>query len=102
MKTDYTSHTALGISWELDPSQYIDSEIIKNGFFEGSATNFVIQFVKEGMTIVDVGANFGYFSLLFSKLVGPTGRVIAFEPVARFRERLLGHVQLNQASNVEI
>ena len=32
------------------------------------------------MTVVDVGANLGYYSLLAAKRVGPSGRVIALEP----------------------
>ena len=32
------------------------------------------------MSVVDVGANLGYYSLLASRLVGPTGRVVALEP----------------------
>lgn len=37
------------------------------------------KIMKPGMTVIDVGAHIGYFTVLFSKLVGPTGRVISFE-----------------------
>ncbi len=47
----------------------------------GSAERAVLgRLVKPGMTVVDVGANLGLYSLLLSGLVGPGGRVIAFEP----------------------
>ena len=36
--------------------------------------------LKPGMTFIDVGANIGYFTVLASRLVGPEGRVIGFEP----------------------
>jgi len=36
--------------------------------------------VKPGMTVLDIGANIGFYSTLFSKLVGEQGHVIAFEP----------------------
>jgi FkbM family methyltransferase len=40
----------------------------------------VKQHVKAGMTVLDIGANVGYYSKLFSKLVGDQGQVISFEP----------------------
>ena len=36
--------------------------------------------IKPGMTVLDIGANIGFFTLMYSKLAGDTGRVIAFEP----------------------
>lgn len=36
--------------------------------------------VQPGMTVVDAGAHIGYYTRLFSKLVGPKGHVIALEP----------------------
>jgi len=36
--------------------------------------------IRPGMTVVDVGANIGYYTLVFAGLVGPRGRVLAFEP----------------------
>jgi FkbM family methyltransferase len=38
------------------------------------------QIVRPGMTVLDVGANLGLYTVLISRLVGPTGSVIAFEP----------------------
>jgi FkbM family methyltransferase len=39
------------------------------------------EWVKPGMTVLDIGANVGHYTLALSRLVGETGRVIAFEPV---------------------
>lgn len=36
--------------------------------------------IKPGATVFDIGANVGFTSAVFSQLVGPSGRVIAFEP----------------------
>jgi FkbM family methyltransferase len=48
---------------------------------------------------LDIGAHVGYFALL-AALASPDGRVYAFEPLARVRERLEGNVALNSAGNV--
>ncbi|MCS6928344.1 MAG: FkbM family methyltransferase [Saprospiraceae bacterium] len=41
---------------------------------------FFVRYLREGDSLVDFGAEYGYFSLLVSKLVGTTGHVVAFEP----------------------
>jgi FkbM family methyltransferase len=47
---------------------------------EPTLTRFVQEAVKPGDTVLDVGANIGYFTLLFARAVGPGGRVVAIEP----------------------
>lgn len=54
--------------------------LIMNGCWEPWITLALSRYVKPGMTCVDVGANVGYYTMLFADLVGPTGRVVAFEP----------------------
>ena len=56
----------------------------------------------EGDVVLDVGANIGIFSLLAAARVGPYGRVIAVEPVARNRTLLARAAQANGFGNVEI
>jgi FkbM family methyltransferase len=56
--------------------------------------------LRAGMTVVDGGANIGYFSLLFARLVGPTGRVYAFEPDPRNFELLQRNIRRNGYANV--
>jgi FkbM family methyltransferase len=57
------------------------------------------NFLAPGKTFVDVGANFGIYALLASKLVGETGRVIAFEPTAESFAVLRRNIVLNGFSN---
>jgi FkbM family methyltransferase len=54
------------------------------------------------MTCYDCGANVGYFTLLFSKLVGPTGRVFSFEPLPANAQHLRRHVSMNRRTNVTV
>ena len=49
-------------------------------WFEHESVKRVRQVVRPGMTAIDIGAHFGYYTRLLSELVGPTGRVLAFEP----------------------
>lgn len=91
-----------GVMLELDPTQYIDSEILNYGVFERHSVEWVKKLVRPGMVVLDVGANFGYYTMLFSQLVGPTGAVVAFEPSTRFRTRLRRHASLNDARNVQV
>lgn len=53
------------------------------GYCEANLTNFLIRYVKNDMTIIDVGAHVGIYSMLGSELVGPAGKVHSFEPTPR-------------------
>lgn len=57
--------------------------------YEPETTEFFKHTIRPGMIVFDVGANFGYYTRLFSKLVGPTGKVYAFEPDAENWEYLV-------------
>lgn len=50
------------------------------GHYEPQETVLVRHLLRPGMCFVDVGANWGYFTLLAAHLVGARGRVVAFEP----------------------
>jgi FkbM family methyltransferase len=49
------------------------------GDYEPETEALFMRIVRPGMTVVDIGAHIGYFTRLFSKLVGKSGRVIAIE-----------------------
>lgn len=81
----------------------IISESIRNSRVWAQAeTRLFRELLKPGMVVVDVGANIGYFSLLASTLVGPDGRVHAFEPDPVNYGLLKKSVRLNRASNIEV
>jgi len=58
--------------------------------------------IRPGMTVYDIGANAGFYTLLFSRLVGATGSVYAFEPYAPAVKYLLEHLRINNIENVKI
>ena len=49
---------------------------------------------------MDVGASVGYYTLLLARLVGPSGRVYAFEPIPRDFAILKRNVKANGYQNV--
>src|SRR5438477_350124 len=59
------------------------------------------QLLQAGDTVIDVGANWGLHTLYFSRLVGPTGLVVAIEPFPPVCRELKWHVQANHCSNVK-
>jgi FkbM family methyltransferase len=72
------------------------------GQIEVEQTASLVATLKEGDVFFDVGANVGYYSLLASRLVGATGRVIALEPSVRNVALLHRHVTMNGASNIRV
>jgi FkbM family methyltransferase len=58
--------------------------------------------LKAGDAFLDVGCHYGIYSVLASKMVGPTGRVIAVEPHPESLEVLRENLALNRCENVEV
>jgi len=75
---------------------------ILTGEIETSQTTLIKQIVKPGMNVFDLGANFGWFTLVLSKLVGSSGRVYSFEADPSLVNILKENVKLNNFSNISI
>jgi FkbM family methyltransferase len=71
------------------------------GTWEPKVTRAVTATAKPGMTVIDIGAHVGYYSLLFAKCVGPSGRVFSFEPLPENFALLRKNIQLNELQNVQ-
>lgn len=91
-----------GFKFILLPEERIYS-MIYTGYLnypEIGEQEFCKNVIKQGMTVFDVGANIGQFSILFAHLVGQEGKVYSFEPVSSTIRRLKTHIALNGFDNV--
>ncbi len=70
--------------------------------FEYSERQFLQRLLEPGMTVLDIGAHAGLYTIVASKLVGTSGRVISFEPSPREGRRLRRHLWLNRCRNVTV
>jgi len=61
---------------------------------------YLEKVLSPGNVFIDVGANFGVYTLVASKLVGEAGKVIAFEPTAESFKTLRKNIALNHSANV--
>jgi FkbM family methyltransferase len=68
--------------------------------YDWEEMGFLARFLKPGDRFIDGGANIGGYALLAASIVGPTGRVDAFEPAPLAAERLRENVVRNHLQNV--
>src|SRR4051812_29921484 len=70
--------------WENELKRLHFHRLIHKGAFFSDEPEFNVlhTFVQPGNLVIDIGANVGFYSKRLAELVGPQGRVLAFEPVA--------------------
>ncbi|WP_238538982.1 FkbM family methyltransferase [Novosphingobium sp. AP12] len=73
----------------------LSSHLMLDGYWEMWVTETLASLIRPGMVVADIGANIGYFTLLMAELVGPAGRVHAFEPNPRLVELLNKSLMVN-------
>jgi FkbM family methyltransferase len=71
------------------------------GIFEPWVVDAMRAHVRPGGVAYDIGASYGYHALQLAKLVGPSGRVLAFEPHPRDNGLLVRNARANNAANIE-
>ena len=69
--------------------------LIRDGVWEQYESQLFVSTIRPGMTVADVGAHIGYYTLLAAREVGPRGRVLAFEPDPRAFTLLRRNVDVN-------
>jgi len=57
----------------------VANTIINNGIFDKEVVDLASRYIESGTTVLDVGANFGQMSILFSNMVGDEGKVHSFD-----------------------
>jgi FkbM family methyltransferase len=87
-----------GYSW-IAWNDHLRDEVL-NGNFEPAEQRFVERFLKSGMTVLDIGAYYGLYTLIASGKVGRHGTVIAFEPSPSQMRRLKWNLRMNFCRNV--
>jgi FkbM family methyltransferase len=68
--------------------------------YEEGTSRLFGKLIDRGMTVVDAGAHIGYYTLLAARLVGPSGRVYAFEPDPYNYGLLVKNIDMNRYGNV--
>ena len=81
---------------------FLHPYFMNHGQCEPDLQSYLKSVLKPGNTFIDVGANFGFHTLLASKLVGKAGKVIAFEPSPENLKFLQYHCRINFLKNVFI
>ena len=76
------------------------SAIMYFGMWDPHITRYLRERLQPGDVLIDVGANIGYYTLVGSRLVGPTGKVVAVEASPRTFRALGENIRRNAAQNV--
>lgn len=90
------------LCFQCDLRDGIMREVCLTGRYEPQETALLQQILQPGMTFVDVGANWGYFTLCAAHLVGRTGRVLSIEVDPRACRTLKASVARNNLHSVTV
>ena len=91
----------LGQRLSINPYRsIIDLRLCVCGIYEPDVTEYFISRLLPEMTVIDIGANIGYFTLLAADLVGPTGKVVCYEPNPTTFDQLQQNIALNPHTNI--
>jgi FkbM family methyltransferase len=91
-----------GVKIAVDRAEPVISRFIESGEYERYMVAFFQKVLRPGMTMIDIGANIGLFSLLAAKLVGETGHVYSVEASGENARLLLYSARLNGFKNIQL
>jgi FkbM family methyltransferase len=90
------------INMRLDPIDLGQRMILEDGEYETGSFNMVRKHLSPGSTFVDIGANFGIYSLMAAPVVGSAGHVIAVEPNPEALKLLQANLAASDAGMVGV
>lgn len=91
----------LDFKMQLNPAEMVDSALLLfPQVYDHREIAYMRGALAPGDVFLDVGANIGFYSLVASRCVGTTGRVIAIEADPYSHQRLTNNVRLNAMANV--
>ena len=91
---------AININEKNPGLRYTFQAYALNLIHEEETTRLFKDIVRPNDTVLDLGANIGYFSLMAGKLVGANGKVFSFEPDLKNYEYLTKNIKLNKLTNI--
>ncbi len=91
----YTARTSDGVRMTGNTTDLIQRFVYYFGQWEPAISDWLRANLKAGDTVIDVGANVGWYSLLSARLVGPNGQVIAVEASPTIAKKLAANIALN-------
>lgn len=95
-------HHLLRVDTRDLPLDHAHAGLIVRGTLEMAVQEAMRRTLRRGGVFYDVGANVGFFTLLGSRIVGESGRVIAFEPVPGCARAVARNIELNGLAQAEI
>jgi FkbM family methyltransferase len=97
---EFVARTQWGGRFAGTTADVLDRYVYAFGVWEPNLTRWLSATLKPGDVFVDVGANVGYFSILASRIVGPSGSVVAIEASPTTFELLTANLARNHVTNV--
>ena len=89
-----------GRKFRVNLKEHVYTTLFFMGYYEKYETEILKQIIHKGDIIFDIGANFGWYTTLFAKLIGKKGQVHSFEPVPSEFRKLKWNVLINRCRNV--
>ena len=91
-----------GFKYLAEPTSLIGWHVLYFGVYDYENERLLKSLLRPGGVVLDVGANVGWDTLTMASLVGPSGRVVAFEPNPNVRDRLEENIARNSLAHVTV